>query len=76
MKSNKCNLSETFNGDKSFYNNEFSDKSNMDKDKTIKEKKRVVITGDFILNGIHDKGMFKNHRVKVHNFPRGIFWRT
>ena len=71
MKSNKCNLSETFNGDKSFYNNEFSDKSNMDKDKTIKEKKRVVITGDFMLNGIHDKGMFKNHRVKVHNFPRG-----
>ena len=71
MKSNKYNLSETFNGDKSFYNNEFSDKSNMDKDKTIKEKKRVVITGDFILNGIHDKGMFKNHRVKVHNFPRG-----
>ena len=36
MKSKKCNLSETFNGDKSFYNNEFSDKSNMDKDKTIK----------------------------------------
>ena len=24
-----------------------------------------------MLNGIHDKGMFKNHRVKVHNFPRG-----
>ena len=38
MKSNKCNLNETFNGDKSFYDNKNSDESNMDKDKTIEQK--------------------------------------
>ena len=42
MKNDKCNLDETFNGDKSFCDNEFSDESNMDKDKTIEQKKRVV----------------------------------
>ena len=72
MKNDKCNLNETFNGDKSFYDNEFSDESNMDKDKTIEQKKRVVITGDSMLNGVHDKGMSKNYRVKVNNFPGGI----
>ena len=72
IKNDKCNLNETFNGDKSFYDNEFSDESNMDKDKTIEQKKRVVITGDSTLNGIHDKGLSKNYRVKVNNFPRGI----
>ena len=35
MKNDKCNLNETFNGDKSFYDNEFSDESNMDKNKKI-----------------------------------------
>ena len=71
MKNDKCNLNETFNGDKSFYDNEFSDESNMDKDKTIEQKKRVVITGDSMLNGIHEKGKSKNYRVKVNNFPGG-----
>ena len=47
MKNDKCNLNETFN------DNEFSDESNMDKDKTIEQKKRVVITGDSMLNGMH-----------------------
>ena len=41
MENEKCNLNETFNGDKSFYDNESSDESNMDKDKTIEQKKRV-----------------------------------
>ena len=36
----------------------------MDEDKTI-EQKRVVITG------IHEKGMSKNYRAKVKNFPGG-----
>ena len=27
----------------------------MDKDKTIEQKKRVIITGDFILNAIREK---------------------
>ena len=43
----------------------------MDKDKTIEQKKRVVITGVSMLNEIHGKGMFKNHRIKVNNFPGG-----
>ena len=71
MKSNKCNLNETFNGDKSFYTNESSDESNMDRDKTIKQKKRMVIKGDSMLNGMHKKVMSKNHSVKVSNFPGG-----
>ena len=71
MKNNKYNLNETFNSDKSFYNNKSSDKSNMDKDKTIEQKKRLAITGDFMMNGIHEKGMCKNHRIKVNSFPGG-----
>ena len=71
MKNDKCNLNETFNGDKSFYDNDFSDESNMDKDKTMNKRKRVVITGGSMLNGIHEKGMSKNYRVKVNNFPGG-----
>ena len=39
MKCNKCNQNETFNGYKSFYDNEFSDESNMDENKTIEQKK-------------------------------------
>ena len=69
MKNDKCNLNETFNGDKSFYDNESSDESNMDKDKTIEQKKRVVITGDSMLNRIHEKSMSNKHRLKVNNFP-------
>ena len=71
MKGDKCNLNETFNVDKSFYDNEPSKESNMDKDKTIEQKKKVVITGDSMLNGIHEKDMSKNYRVKVNNFPGG-----
>ena len=43
----------------------------MNKDKTIEQKKRVAVTGDSMLNGIHEKGMSKNYRVKVNNFPGG-----
>ena len=71
MKNVKCNINETFNGNKTFYDDESSVESNMDKDKTIEQKKRVVITGDFMLNEIHKKGMSKNHRVKINNFPGG-----
>ena len=71
VKDNKCNLNETFNGDKSFYDNESSEESNMDKDKTIEQKKKAVITGDSKLNGIHEKVMSKNYGVKVNNFPGG-----
>ena len=58
-------------GDKSFYGNESSEKSNMDKDKAIEQKKKIVIRGDSILNEIQEKGMSKNYRVKVNNFPGG-----
>ena len=43
----------------------------MDKDKATEQKKRVVITGVSMLNGIHEKGMSKNHRIKVNDFPGG-----
>ena len=43
----------------------------MDKCKTTEQKKMVVITGDSILNGIHEKGMSKNHSVTVNNFLDG-----
>ena len=55
----------------------------MDKDKTIWikiEQKREVITGDSMLNGIHEKGLSKNYRIKDKQFPREVpvqrFWRT
>ena len=38
------------------------------KNRTIE---KVVITGDSTRNGIHEKGMSKNQRVKVNNFPGG-----
>ena len=31
----------------SFYDHKSSDESNMDKDKTMEQKKRVIITGDY-----------------------------
>ena len=39
--------------------------------KTIQQKKKGVITGDSMLNGTYEKGMSKNYRVKVNNFPGG-----
>ena len=72
MKNDKCYLNETFNGDKSFFDNKSSDESNMDKHKTIELKERVVITGDYMQNGVHEKGMTQSYRVKVNNFPGGI----
>ena len=43
----------------------------MDKDKIIEQKKRVVIREHSMLNGIHEKGVLKNYRVKVNNFMGG-----
>ena len=43
----------------------------MHKDKTIEQKKRVVIIGDSMLNRIREKGMSKSNRVKVSDFPDG-----
>ena len=42
MKNYKCNLNETFKGDKSFYDHEFPKESNVDKDKTIEQKESLL----------------------------------
>ena len=68
---NNNNLEETFSSNKSIINNEFLEESSFKKDKTKEQKKRVVITGDSMLNGIHEKGLSKNHTVKINNFPGG-----
>ena len=71
MEINNNNLEETFSSNKSIINNEFLEESSFKKDKTKEQKKRVVITGDSMLNGIHEKGLSKNHTVKINNFPGG-----
>ena len=71
MRNDKCNLNETFNVDKPFYDNESSDESIMNKYKTIEQKKRVAVTGGSMFSGIDEKGMSKNYRVKVNKFPGG-----
>ena len=79
MKNDKYNLNETLNGDKSFYHFIHNGSSSQIKyEKPIEWKKRVIITGDSVLNGIHEKRISKNHRVTVSNFqvPVQRFWRT
>ena len=33
------------------------------------KKRKIIIVGDSLLNGIHEKGLSKNHSVKVNNIP-------
>ena len=35
------------------------------------KKRKIIIVGDSLLNGIHEKGLSKNHSVKVNNIPGG-----
>ena len=42
-----------------------------DNESISEQKKRVVITGDSMLNGLHEKGLYKNYHVKIKNFPGG-----
>ena len=35
------------------------------------DKKKVVVTGDSLLNGINERGLSKPHQVNVQNFPGG-----
>ena len=35
------------------------------------DKRKVVVTGDSLLNGINERGISKPHKVNVHNFPGG-----
>ena len=71
MEINNNNLEETFSSNKSIINNESSDESSFEKDQTKEQKKRVVITGDSMLSGIQEKGLSKNHTVKINNFSGG-----
>ena len=33
------------------------------------EKKKIVVAGDSVLNGVNKKGLSKSHNVKVKNYP-------
>ena len=35
-------------------------------------KKKIVLTGDSVVNGISEKGLSVNHKVKILNFLGGI----
>ena len=35
------------------------------------KKRRIIIGGDSLLNGIHEKGLPRNHGIKVNNIPGG-----
>ena len=35
------------------------------------KKRKIIIVGDSLLNSIHEKGLSKNHTVKVNNIPGG-----
>ena len=35
------------------------------------KKRKIIIVGDSLLNGINEKGLSKNHSVKVNNIPGG-----
>ena len=35
------------------------------------KKRKIIIVGDSLLNGIHEKGLSKNHSVKVNKIPGG-----
>ena len=35
------------------------------------KKRKIIIAGDSLLNGINEKGLSKNHSLKVNNIPGG-----
>ena len=37
----------------------------------LSRKKKIVLTGDSMVNGISEKGLSVNHKVKIVNFPGG-----
>ena len=37
----------------------------------LSEKKKIALTRDFVVNGIYEKGLSVNHKVKIVNFPGG-----
>ena len=73
MKRCECNRKKPLNVDESIVDDKSTHESNLDTDNEInpEHKRKVVITGDSLLNGLHEKGLCRNHRVKVNNFPGG-----
>ena len=37
----------------------------------MSRKKKIILTGDFLIDGISEKGLSVNHKVKIVNFPGG-----
>ena len=37
----------------------------------LNKKKKLVLTGDSMVNGIFEKGLSVNHKAKILNFPGG-----
>ena len=73
MKNCECSLTDTFNSDRSLcdYNSSEESSDNKTDTRNDQQKKKVVITGDSMLNGLHEKGLSMNHNVKVKNYPGG-----
>ena len=67
------NNSQMKNCDRSLCDNNSSEESSDNKiyKRNDHQKKKVVITGDSMLNGLHEKGLSMNHKVKVKNYPGG-----
>ena len=51
--------------DKKPMNSNFKNPNNEEK----QEKKKIVVAGDSVLNGVNEKGLSKSHNVKVKNYP-------
>ena len=73
MKRCECNRRTPLNVDESIADDTSTHEPNLDTDNEInsEHKRKVVITGDSLLNGLNEKGLSRNHRVKVNNFPGG-----
>ena len=67
------NNSRMKNCDRSLCDNNSSEESSDNKidKRNDQQKKKVVIIGDSMLNGLHEKGLSMNHKVKVKNYPGG-----
>ena len=70
MKNRERKPSESFSSTKS---SDYStnDKVNIEVSNAVEQKTKVVVTGDSLLNGIHEQRLSKNHNVKVNCFPSG-----
>ena len=77
MKRCECNRKKPLNVDESIVDDKSTHEPNLDTDNEInsEHRRKVVITGDSLLNGLHEKGLSRNHRVNnyfpINNFPGG-----